>query len=102
MLRILVTTLLLCLVSPLMAASIETGDAVLDAAFEQMLDRDFATKAEGVTALAESGHPKSIELLRGLLEGELRYLKKNKRLVWMNKQDGKYFATDALYAENYG
>jgi len=102
MLRMLVTTLLLCLVSPLMAADIETGDAVLDAAFGQMLDRDFAIKGEGVTALAESGHPKAIELLRGLLEGKLRYLKKNKRLVWMEKQDGKYVAIDALNAEKYG
>jgi urea transport system permease protein len=102
MLRILVTSLLLCLVSPLMAADIETGDAVLDAAFEQMLDRDFATKAKGVTALAESGHPKAIELLRGLLDGRLRYLKKNKRLVWMEKQDGKTIAVDALNGEDYG
>ncbi len=56
------------------------------------MDRDFATKAEGVTALAESGNPKAIELLRGLLEGKLRYLKKNKRLVWMQRagrQDGR-------------
>ena len=98
MLRILVTSLLLCLVSPLMAAGIETGDPVLDAAFEQIQDRDFATKAEGVNTLAASGHPKAIELLRGLLEGRLRYLKKNKRLVWMDKQDGKYVAVDALNA----
>ena len=102
MLRILVTSLLLCLVSPLMAAGIETGDAALDAAFEQILDRDFATKALGVTALAESGDPKAIELLRGLLEGKLRYLKKNNRLVWMQEQEGKLVAIDALNAENYG
>lgn len=50
MLRLLVATLLLCLVSPVMAAAIETGDPVLDAAFVQILDRDFATKAQGVAA----------------------------------------------------
>jgi urea transport system permease protein len=85
-----------------MAASIETGDLTLDAAFEKLLNRDFAIKAEGVGALAESGHPQTIELLRGLLEGRLRYLKKNKRLVWMQKQDGKYVAIDALNTEGYG
>jgi len=102
MLRVIVTTLLLCLASPLMAGAIETDDPVLDAAFEQVLDRDFATKAEGVAALARSGNPKAIELLRGLLEGELRYLKKNKRLVWMQKQDDAIIAIDALNAQDYG
>ena len=35
--------------APLAAANIETGDPALDAAFAQLLDRDFDTKAEGVT-----------------------------------------------------
>ena len=43
-------------------------------AFALMLDRDFAVKAQGVEALADSGHPKTTELLRGLLESDLRYL----------------------------
>ena len=81
MLRVFVATLLLCLVSPIMAAAVETGDPALDAVFEKILDRDFAIKGEGVAALAASENPKAIELLRGLLEGRLRYLKKNKRLV---------------------
>ncbi|MGB5453053.1 MAG: urea ABC transporter permease subunit UrtB [Sedimenticolaceae bacterium] len=102
MLRSVVTALLLCLMSPILAADIETGDPTLDAAFSQIQDRNFATKAEGVAALAKSGNPKAIELLRGLLEGKLRYLKKNRRLVWMQEQDDKLSAIDALNAENYG
>jgi urea transport system permease protein len=102
MLRIIVTLFLLCPISPLLAADIETGDATLDAAFAQLRERDFAVKAEGVAALANSGHPKSIELLRGLLEGELRYLKKNKRLVWMRDQDGERHAIDALSGVDHG
>jgi len=102
MLRILVTTLLLCLVSPLFAADIETGDATLDAAFAQLLERDFAIKAKGVDALARSGHPKTGELLGGLLEGRLRYLKKQKRLVWMNEKDGDRVAIDVFTAESFG
>jgi urea transport system permease protein len=102
MLRLFVTTLLLCLMFPIMAADIETGDPTLDAAFVQIRDRDFSTKAQGVASLAKSDNPKAIELLRGLLEGKLRYLKKNKRLVWMQEKDGKQVAIDALTAENYG
>ena len=78
MLRFFVTTLLLCLASGPWAAGIETGDPTMDAAFAKMLDRDFAVKGQGATALAQSGHPQATELLRGVLEGRLRYLKKNK------------------------
>jgi len=102
MLRTLVTTLLLCLSLPLLAAEIETGDAALDAAFAQILDRDFEVKGQGVAALAASGHPKAVELLRGLGEGELRYLKENSRLVWMREQAGETVAIDVLTGEDHG
>jgi urea transport system permease protein len=102
MLRFLVTVLLLCLTLPSVAAKIETGDATLDAAFVQLLERDFAVKQQGVDALAASGHPKTTELLRGLLEGRLRYLKNAKRLVWMQEQEGKERAVDVLNGETLG
>jgi len=104
MLRTVVTTLFVCLLFPLTAAAaaIETGDARLDAAFEQILDRDFDVKATGVAALAASDHPKTSELLRGLLEGRLRYIKKLKRPVWMQEQDGKERAIDAIDGKPLG
>ena len=102
MLRLLVTLLLLCLASAPIAAEIETGDATIDAAFAQLLDRNFDVKAQGVAALAASGHPKTGELLRGILESELRYLKENGRLVWMQKRDDGEHAIDALSGEDYG
>ena len=102
MLRLLVTTLLLCLATPLLAAGIETGDDELDAAFELLLDRDFDVKARGVAALGASGHPRTVELLHGLLEGELRYLKEPPRLVWMQEEGGERFAVDALNDERLG
>ncbi len=102
MFRLVVTVVLLCLTPPVLAAAIETDDSALDAAFTRILDRDFGTKALGVEALAASDHPKKIELLRGVLEGELRYLKKNKRLVWMQPADGKNAAIDVFTGENYG
>ncbi|MCG6965846.1 MAG: urea ABC transporter permease subunit UrtB [Chromatiaceae bacterium] len=102
MLRILVTTLLLCLMPPLFAADIETGDPALDAAFAQILDRDFDVKGQGITALADSKHPKRGELLRGIADGELRYLNENNRLVWMREQGDDTVAVDALSGEDYG
>ena len=102
MLRAVVTLLLLCLASPLFAAIVETDDPALDAAFAQILDRDFGVKSQGVAALAQTGHPRLSELLHGLVEGELRYLKENKRLVWMREQDGGRIAIDALTDEDYG
>ena len=102
MLRSLVILLLLCLAPPLYAAEIETGDAALDAAFAQILDRDFAVKAQGVDAIAATGHPKTVALLRGLLEGELRYLRDNKRLVWQRPQGDEQVAVDVFSDENLG
>jgi urea transport system permease protein len=100
--RILASLLLLCLMSPAIAADIETGDPALDAAFVLLLDRSFDVKQQGVDGLARSGHPRATELLRGLLEGELRYIKSNKRLVWMQERDGKRLAIDALTGEELG
>jgi urea transport system permease protein len=102
MLRALVTALLLCLAPPLLAADIETGDPALDAAFAQILERDFGVKGQGIDALAASGHPKAAELLRGIGDGTLRYLKENSRLVWMREQGGETVAIDALTGDDYG
>ena len=102
MLRLLATLLLLGMCAATAAADIETGDPALDAAFAKLLDRDFDTKSEGVTALAASGHPQTAELLGGLLDGELRYLKKEKRLVWIQERDGESHAIDVLDGTDYG
>ncbi len=102
MLRPLILLLILGLASPSWAAKIETGDDQLDAAFALITDRDFATKAQGVERLAASDHPETEALLRGLLQGDLRYIKKSKRLVWMQTGDGKPVAIDALNGEELG
>lgn len=101
MLRI-IASLLLCLAAPAMSADIQTDDPALDRAFVLLLDRSFDVKAQGVDALAASGHPQSAELLRGLLEGDLRHIKKLKRLVWQKEQDGKRLAVDVFSGETLG
>ena len=102
MLRAIAATILICLSPLLLAAEIETGDPALDAAFVQLLDRDFAVKQQGVAALAASGHPETTRMLRGLLDGDLRYLNTNKRLVWMRDVDDVTVAVDVLTGEDYG
>ena len=55
MLRLLVTLLMLCLSSASLAAEIETGDATLDGAFEQLLDRDQYVESVSPLSLEEAG-----------------------------------------------
>lgn len=102
MLRSVLAALLLCLLSPAFAAEIQTGNEALDGAFEQILNRDFSVKEGGVAALGKSGHEKVPDLLRGLLNGDLRYLNSNNRLVWMKSAGGETVAVDALSDEDYG
>ena len=96
-------TLILLLVSlPVLAVDITTDDPDLDAAFELLQERDFSRKAEGVELLGRSSHELTTILLRGLLEGDLRYLKSNGRLVWSKQEGGKRIAVDVLTGESLG
>jgi len=100
--RILAALAWLALAATAGAAEIETGDPTLDAAFAQILDRDFDVKLRGVDAIADSGHPRTGELLRGLLDGDLRRNSATNRLVFA-REDGSDFAlTDALTGESLG
>ncbi|MEJ2575365.1 MAG: urea ABC transporter permease subunit UrtB, partial [Gammaproteobacteria bacterium] len=84
------------------AAEVETGDSALDAAFAQILDRDFDVKLRGVDAIADSGHPRAGQLLRGLIEGDLRLYKKTKRLVLTREEGSSFELTDAVTGEAIG
>jgi len=102
MVRLFVTLLTLCLLHPASAADLSTGDPELDTAFVLLLNRDFAQKSKGINQLSQSSHAKSAELLQGLLDGNLRYLKKPGRLVWLTKFDGTTVAIDAISGESLG
>jgi urea transport system permease protein len=90
------------LFSSVHGAEVDTGDPELDAAFDQILSRDFGVKEQGIEALSRSRHPKAGELLRGILDGTLRFHKKTKRLVWATEQGGDFLITDALSGEHLG
>ena len=46
--------------------------------------------------------PRSQQVDWQLLDGELRYLKKEKRLVWIQERDGESHAIDVLDGTDYG
>lgn len=100
--RILAVLLLVACALPAGAAAVNTGDPALDAAFAQVLDRDFTTKLQGVEAIAASGHPSTTDLLRGLASGDLRRHTASDRLVWFTEDGSRYALTDALTGESLG
>lgn len=94
---------LFCLSLPaVLFAQVSTGDAELDAAFMLIVDRDFERKSEGVEMLANAKHPKAIELLRSVLDGSLRYIKSENKIVRQSEKDGDYIATDAITEAEIG
>lgn len=97
------SVLLLCLsLLPAHAARVETGDERLDGIFEALTGSDFAAKEDAISALAATGHAQRFEWIEGVLDGRLRLLKKQKRLVWAEQQGSRYVATDALSGEMLG
>ncbi len=97
----------LCLIATLSstsicASSIETGDEALDAAFDLLLNKNFNIKKQGLEALVESGHPKTVELLEGVVNGTLRYLRTEKKLVWQRQSSEGLIAIDALADDELG
>ena len=102
MARLILTLLTLCLLAPVQAADVDTGDPDLDAAFTLLLDRDFDRKAEGITRLAHASNPATPDLLKGLMDGNLRYLKSPFRVVWAVEKGGTTTAVDAITGESLG
>ena len=100
--RLFLILLFFQLITPVYAAKVDTGDLVLDEAFQVLLGRDFNAKAQAIERIASSNHPKAIELIQGILDGKLRLLKKSKRIVWVESKGKKFLATDALSNESLG
>jgi len=100
---LVVGTVLACLsLSMPSHAQVVTGDSELDKAFALISDRDFERKSEGVDMLAKATHPRAIDLLRGVLDGKLRYIKAENRLVHQILKGDDYIAVDAITDEEIG
>ena len=100
--KLLVSLLLVLLALPAQAAKIETGDPALDPIFETLLGRDFQAKEQALRELVASGHPERYRWIEGILDGRLRVLKKQKRLVWVEKDGKRFRAVDAVTGEALG
>lgn len=102
------TAILFCLsllsfyTSSVYAGKVETGNDKLNEAFNILLGRDFNSKYKAIEQISDSGYSKSTELLKGILEGNLRLHKSTKRLVWIEKKGSKYQATDVFTNEVLG
>ncbi|HIE54036.1 MAG TPA: hypothetical protein EYP90_02450, partial [Chromatiaceae bacterium] len=100
--KLLVSLLLALLALPVHAAGVETGDPALDPIFDVLLGRDFHAKEQALRDLVASGHPQRYHWIEGILDGRLRVLKKQKRLVWVEKEGRRFQAVDAFSGEALG
>ena len=79
---------------------------VEDNSFEQIktliTSKSFAEKTQAVTLLAAHSDPRTTEILKALLEGELHYRKSDRLLLITKKQNREYFATNAISGEELG
>lgn len=87
-------------ISPVFSAEID--DSILTPAFKLLSDKKFGPKSEGIKLLAESQHARSAEFLKAILDAKLFYLKKDKSIVYVEKQGSKYLVRDALSGEEKG
>ncbi len=98
----LLIALLLLFTLPALGAKVETGDPDLDRAFEALLGSDFAAKQAALQQLVANERPERFQWVEGILDGRLRVLKKEKRVVWVEKDGRQFKATDALTAQVLG
>ena len=90
------------LLSSVATAAFDTGDAKVDSAIEVLMGRDFAPKRAALEDIANSSLAQRYQLLEWVLTGELRVLKKGKRLARVKKEGKKFVAVGAIGAEPLG
>lgn len=95
---ILIIVIMLSLLSHVSLAQ----ESTIDSALAQLTSRSFDDKANAVDILANSGHSATRKLINALLEGNLYYRKKDKRIVFVQSEDKKLRLYDALSSEDLG
>ena len=86
----------------LMGNASNAPPTTLDEAFGLLSSSKFNEKSAGIDMLAKSGHEYSELLLNAILDGNLYYLKKDKRIVYAQDEGSKLRLSDALTAEDMG
>ncbi len=82
---------------------LDTGDAALDAIFEQFIDaRSDDDKLEALQALTNSDRDDKRTLLLGVLNSDLLFWKDESRLVWVEEDGRDYIIKDLMTREKIG
>jgi urea transport system permease protein len=71
-------------------------------AVEKIGQGSMADREQSIAALAESGNPRSLELLQALLDGRLYLEKSTGKPVVAEKNDGRYLIEEALSGADLG
>ncbi len=97
----LLLTLCLVTVQPALAAT-ATADNLLNQATELLKSGSFDDKSRAVSLLAENAGESAVTLLNTLLDGQLYYVKKDKHIVIVHKQDRGYRISDPITGAELG
>jgi len=89
----------LLLISPVQA---ETPENQLEQALPLLLERGFDKKGQAIEKIAQSGDKRAKSILEAMLNGELYYRKKDKKIVFFEKKEDEYHITDVLSNEPLG
>ncbi len=76
--------------------------AQFDPAFELLQSRSFDDKAEAIALIGEVADADAESLLTTLVDGRLYYIKKDKRIVRVEKKDSKFQLFDPFSGEDLG
>ncbi len=99
---LLLTCLAMLTVAPAQADAPQTEDAAFAAAVESLNARNFAKKGRAVQAFQEIRHPRAIPVLSAMLEGQLYYRKKDRRVVILDGDAEPLAIADAVTGETLG
>ncbi len=96
---------ILVLLLSLYIAQINVGMAyedTLDQIQVLLISKDFTEKTRAVSLLVAHSHPRTVEIMKAFLDGELYYRKSDKLLLIAKKQDRQYSISDALKGDELG
>ena len=72
------------------AGASDSGPSVLGDAWQTLTKGNYKQKADAIQAIAKQNPPQTVAVLKAMLQGELYYAKKTKRLYHMSEGDGQY------------
>ena len=87
---LMVVSLLLGVFMAATADASGTESSDLGAAWQALTDGNYQQKADAIQVIAEQNPPQTVAVLKAMLQGELYYAKKTKRLYHMSEVEGQY------------